>query len=441
MWREFQRKSGKAQLYWKIRQDGESYTTEHGQVGTTNPQTFSDTPGPKGKEGTKAYVNAVDNCTFNMEREIRKKVEKGYVEYVNGQPLEEEITEINFNKCLPKNFCTYKPQTSISESALNKIHNAGNTHYSRKFDGMQHVACHHSWGWEIYTRRMDLASDRFPEHIKELEKLSAFDVGTILTGEMVCHTVDGRDDFKAISRICRSDPPEARKLIEEKECPEPIYRIFDIIYFNHKSLDNESFADRMSLLEGEVDSVKLIKQVDIFHLTPDTWEEYAKKEGWEGFVVVDKTAVPGDKFFSFDGDAKRPKGHHKLKPEYEEDVVIYAAVKGTGKRLGKVGSVLVKQRHPDTKEWFRCGKVGSGFTDQDIIEIENELKKRGLPILDKDKDDKGDLDDQGIVTMVKFSERQPGTQKFRFPVFMRLRDEADKAPSECFAQRLAADEE
>ena len=74
-WREFRR----GNLYWKIRQDGESYTTEHGQVGTDKPQQFSDTPGPKGKENTAAYVSALDNAKFNVDREIRKKEESGYV--------------------------------------------------------------------------------------------------------------------------------------------------------------------------------------------------------------------------------------------------------------------------------------------------------------------------------------------------------------------------
>lgn len=436
-WREFRRKSGKTFLYWKIKQDGDTYTTEHGQLNTENPQTFSDTPGPKGKEDTKAYVNAEDNCTFNVEREIRKKQEHGYIEYIDGEPSNKEVTEIDFNKCLPKNFCGYKPQTDIKPEALKKIHDAGKAFYSRKYDGMNHLCVNHTWGWEIYTRRMDLASERFPNHIKELEKFDSFDVGTILVGEMVCHTADGRDDFKAISRICRSDPAEARKLIEDGECPEPNYRVFDILYFNHKSLENETFINRMSLLQDKLEGT-LIRQVDKFDLTPDTWEDYAKKEGWEGFVIVDTSSVPGDKFFSFDGDAKRPKGHHKLKPIYEEDVVIYAGVKGSGKRLDTVGSVLVKQIHPDTGEWFRCGKVGSGFTDEDIAQIEKKLKDNNLPIYDKDKQDNKDLDDSGIVAMIEYSERQPGTNKFRFPVFMRTR--IDKTIKECTAQRLAEEE-
>lgn len=437
-WREFRLKKGKKFQVWRIRQAGESYVTEHGQL-DGKMQTFTDTPGDKGKSDTKAYVNAEDNCTFHVEREIRKKEEHGYVEYVDGEPVKEQVTSIDFNKPLPKNFCGYKPQTSISDSALAKMHKAGNAIYTRKRDGMMHLAVKHPWGWEIYTRRMDLASERFPNHIEALNS-SSLNVGTIIVGEMICQN-DTTDDFKAISRICRSDPPEARKLVEDKEVPEPIYYMFDILYHNGEELSNEKFARRRTLIEGEIYNISndLIKAVSFYNVTPDTWEEYAKEKGWEGFVVVDKSSVPGDKFFSFDGDAKRPKGHHKLKPVYESDVVIYAGLYGTGKRQGKVGSVLVKQKHPETGDWFRCGKVGSGFTEEDIEEVGKLLADKNLPILSKEKEDKNELDDSGIVCMIEYSERQLGTNKFRFPVFMRVRD--DKLPHECVAQRLAPEEE
>lgn len=432
---EFRRKN----QYWMIEQVGDSYTTEHGQIGTNSPQKTADTPGPKGKEGTKAYVNAVDNCTFHVKREIRKKVEHGYIEYIDNKPVAEEVTEIDFNNYLPKNFCGYKPQTDISPENLQKLHKAGRIVYTRKYDGMNHQCVKHPWGWEIYTRRMDLASDRFPNHIKHLESLDV-PVGTILDGEMVCHTSDGRDDFKAISRVCRSLPEEARKLVENGECPEPTFRVFDILFYNGESLQNKSFKDRQEIQNSILTTKNtLVNGVDWFDLSPDSWMEYAKEHGWEGFVCVDKLSVPGEKFFSFDGDAKRPKGHHKLKPVYEEDVVIYAGVTGTGKRLNGLGSVLVKQRHPETGQWIRCGKVGSGFSDEALVEILKLMEKNNLPLLDDEKKDKEELDNSGIVAMIECGERQPKTQKFRFPVFVRVR--FDKTPDECYIQRLAPEEE
>ena len=446
-WREFRFvRKGKATLLWRIKQNQDSYATEHGQL-DGKLQLHSDTPGPKGKEGTKAYVDPIANCKFHVNREIRKKTEAGYIEYVDGLPTEEQVTSLDFDNFVPKAFTGYKPQTSISDSAHAKLAKLGTARYTRKYDGMAHVAVHHSWGWEIYTRRMDVASDRFPHHIKKLEWESSFDVGTVIIGEMVCFRDDRKDDFKAISRICRSDPPEARKLIHDGEVPEPTFVIFDVLYHNGAPLNDNSYDERSELWKwnfvpaarGEAND--FVCSVDYFNLTPDTWEKYAKENQWEGFVIVDGRASPGDKFFSFDGKAKRPKGSHKLKPIYEDDVVIYAGLKGTGKRLGGIGSVFVKQIHPETGEWFDCGKVGSGFTDEGLEEIEALIKKHGLPVVNKNKEvDELDLSDgSGIVAMIEYSDRQPGTNKFRFPIFKRVR--FDKGVDECEAQKLAEEEE
>lgn len=434
--RQFRFKGKKsADLVWEIEQRGDTYITRHGILGGVI-QEFSDRPGDKGKPGTKAYVDPESNCKFNLEREVRKKLEHGYVEYVNEEPVAEQISSLDFAGFLPKNFAAYKPQTSIEPVVLEKLHKTGQAFYSRKYDGFCHILVHQESGWEIYSRRVDLVSDLFPRHIQQLSDLEIGDVGTILVGEMVCQK-EGRDDFKSLSRICRSDPPEARRLIEEKECPEPTFFVFDALYWEGKDLKEVAYGERLKLWKGI--NLELVRPVEFHEVNPDNWQKVAKEEGWEGFVVTDGKSVPGEKFYSFNGDPKRPKGHHKLKPVYEEDVVIFAASEGTGKRLGGIGAVHVKQIHPDTGEWFYCGKVGSGFKDVDLDELEGLFAELDLPIVKKDKDvEKMELDGEGLVCMVEFGERLAGTQKFRFPVYIRLRD--DKKPKECIAQKLAEEE-
>jgi hypothetical protein len=164
MWREFRLKKGARTQVWKIRQLGESYETEHGIL-DGKQQTHSDTPGSKGKEGTKAFVTAEDNCKFHLLREIRFKQESGYIEYVDGKPSAKQIDSIDFNNYLPKNFCAYKPKALDKPETVEKIHNSGKAYYTRKIDGMMTIFAHHPWGWEAYTRRLDLTTDRVPEHI------------------------------------------------------------------------------------------------------------------------------------------------------------------------------------------------------------------------------------------------------------------------------------
>ena len=278
-----------------------------------------------------------------------------------------------------------------------------------------------------------------PEHIKALEN-SDFGPGTILVGEAVC-LKNGKEDFKAISSFCRSLPEETRKIVADGKVPEATYIIFDILFYNGKDMKTVSYDERSKLwmaFPAVADAKNsLIARVDYYHVTPETWQDFAKSKGWEGFVVTDGSCVPGDKFYSFNGDAMRPLGHHKLKPVNDEDVVIFACAPGTGKRLGGIGAVHVKQIHPETKEWIYCGKVGSGFTDDDLVELEKLCQKASISIVEKDKDvEKMDLNNgNGLVAAVEFSDRQPGTQKFRFPVFLRIR--TDKTVKECIAQKLA----
>jgi DNA ligase-1 len=449
MWREFRFvRNGKAPLVWMIRQDSESYSTKHGQLDGAM-QENSDTPGPKGKGDTKAYVNAVDNCTFHVTREIRKKKEHGYVEYVDGKPTEEQVTEMSFGDYLPKNFCAYKPQTDIKPAALEKLHNKGLARFTRKYDGFCTLMVHQDWAWEVYSRRMDVITNHFPKHVAQLEELDWIKRGTILIGEMLCLKPDGLDDFKATSRVCRSKAPESLALrapsVNEdtgeelpSECPEPVFIIFDMLYLNGEDLQDKTYDERainwqINFPTIQKRSGELIVGVDYFNLTPDTWEATAKNNGWEGFVVTDGSAKPGDKFYNFSGKAKRPTGSHKLKPECTEDCVVFAWSAGSGKRAGKVGALWVKQIDPETGHFQNYGKVGSGFTEQDIEYFTNKVSELDIPLVKNDKQAfTVNLEENfDLIIEIKFSERQEDTNKFRFPVFIRER--IDKSPIECIA--------
>jgi DNA ligase-1 len=427
-----------------IKQDGDSYQTSHGQDGG-KMQFASDTPGDKGKPNTKAYVDPIANCEFHVSREIRKKTEKGYIRYIDGKATEEQITEIKWDEHLPKNFCSFKPRREISDKQLLKIHKSGFARYSRKLNGQAHIVVHHTFGWEIYSRRIDLVTDKFPNHIAKLKRLN-FGVGTILVGEMACIGDNKIESLKAMSRISNSLPNEARDLINSGEVFEPRFVVYDILFFNKLDLSNHTYDDRSEIwlshgvcaMSEAFDS--LVVSVDYQDIEPDTWEDIAKEKGWEGYVLVDGSSKPGDKFYSFNGKPERPKGHYKLKPVYEADVVIFAAGKGTGKRLGKVGKVYVKQMHPDTGEWVELGKCGSGFTDEDIEEFGALCVKHDIPILSKDKEI-NDLDinreDGLLVAEIEYASRFSGTNKFEHAVFIRLRN--DKGVEECDGERWRYD--
>ena len=438
-WREFRYQTSKKVLVWMIRQLGEKYETSHGQL-NGKMQVYSDIPGDKGVIGTQSYVDSVSNCTWNINREIRRKKESGYVEYINGEPTEEQVSSFSFDDYMPKNFCNYKPnpQNKMTDKWHNKIYAAGLARYTRKYNGLCHLFIHHRWGWEAYSRRMDIATNKFPLHIQKLTEYDEFGVGTILVGEMICK-VGITDNLKSVSRIGQSDPDEARRLIVDGEVPEPTFVLFDILFFNNQDLSDFTYDERSAIWKKigipplASNECSLITSVDYYDVNPSNWEGVAKEHEWEGFVIVDGSSKPGDHFYTFSGKPKRPKGTYKLKPVYDADCVVFALSKGSGKRLGKVGSLWLKQRDPDTGKYFNCGKVGSGFSEDDIDLFTQKGEELSLPFVKNAKEaDALNLDAKDeLVVEIKYYERQEGTNKFQFPVFLRLRN--DKAANECIA--------
>jgi ATP-dependent DNA ligase len=440
-WKEFRLiKSGRTQVWRMAEVSEDTYCVEHGLL-DGKMQRAEDTPGSKGKESSKAYVSPHDNMLFHMEREARKKMEGGYREFIDGELVGERADSLDWSLPLPKHFCPSKPKSSIEPEALEKLYKSGRAIFTRKVNGFCHVACHHVDGWRIYSRRMDDLTEHFPLHVEKLNSIREFGVGTILTGEMVVWREGEVDDFKQISRFCRSLQPEARQLVASGEVAEPIFIIFDMVFHNGKDLKDYPYRQRSYLWrEPLLPLDTIIRPIGLVETSPALWSGMVKDAGWEGLVVVDGSAPPGEKFYSFTGKSERPNCSWKLKPVFTEDVKIIACSKGTGKRMAGAGAIHIAQIHPDTNEWLYCGKCGSGFSEEALEELEERCLATGIPILNKDKEvlDIDIANAPGICCEIEFYDRQPGTNKFLFPIFIRFRD--DKGVDECVAQKLNADD-
>jgi ATP-dependent DNA ligase len=465
--REFRKLTGrnKKPQVWYINvssNDVSSYIVKWGVLGGAL-QSALNTPGSCGVKGHSDYQTPEEYVMFCIEREIRKKQEEGYVEYVNGEPTNEVATSIDFNKPLPKNFCFYKPKKEVSDKKLADLLKCGRAVWTVKRDGMMHIAVKTKGIWEIYTRRMDLVTEKFPHIVQALEKL---DVGnnTILLGEMVFLKEDRRDDFVNTSRICRSNTDlalayqglgEFPKDNKEKEVIGKIrYYVFDIAYHNGKDvISTTKTGDRLSLLSSCFSKINKLSITTGIGVSKDVmdkeravrsdmlWEEYtaplqivhtnptedlevAKAAGIEGFVVIDIDMLYGDRAYSFDGKPQRPEGIWKRKPKFDEEFIISDTYEGSGKNMNKLGGFFIQQIHPDTNELIDCGKCGGGFSDEQRQEFWQ---------------DRGEL--IGKVIKVEFDSRQPpkdGAFALRFPVFISF---ADKTPEECVAQFLGMKEE
>lgn len=210
---------------------------------------------------------------------------------------------------------------------------------------------------KIFTRRLEEVTTQFPE-IAEYVKSHVNGKSFILDAEAVGFDAKTKKytDFQAVSqRIRRKYNIEAMR----ESLPIEL-EVFDIIYFEGKSLIETPFGDRRKLIEKIVkeEEFKIVLSKQI--ITEDVVEvekfyEKALGENQEGLMGKNLSAPykPGARV----GYAV------KLKPEDKDlDLIITGAEWGTGKRAGWLTSFDVACRNDG--ELLQVGKVSTGLKEK-----------------------------------------------------------------------------
>ena len=224
-----------------------------------------------------------------------------------------------------------------------------------KYDGERIIAIRSGDEISLWTRRNIQASYKFPEIVNAL-KNNIEGNDWILDGEM---TVSGgfrkllnrnvEDRFK-ISLLSRKNPAT--------------YNIFDIIR-HEKDLLNIPIIERKKILMKVVhpdDNIAIVP----FNEVKNIEEEFLNylKEGFEG-VILKNT-------YSKYEPGKRSDQWLKIKKGDTVDVHIIGATKSTGSI--PFGALLME------KDGKYFGKVGTGFSDQDRVDILKLLKENQEPL-------------------------------------------------------------
>lgn len=273
---------------------------------------------------------------------------------------------------------------------------------------------------EIFTRRLDNVTTQFPDAVKFVKEYVHADTFII-----DCEAVgfDGKTKkykpFQDISqRIKRKYDIE--KL--EKELPIEL-NIFDIIYYNGKSLISEPFIERRKVIEKivKVTSYKIRLAEQIITDSEEEAEKFynrALEEGQEGVMVKNLQAIykPGARI----GYAV------KLKPDARElDLVITGAEWGTGKRAGWLTSFDVSCRD-ENDELLEVGKVSTGLKEKKEEGLSFEdLTELLKPLITKEEGKKVSVKPEAVV-MVGYQDIQKSPTydsgfALRFPRMVRLR--------------------
>ncbi len=306
----------------------------------------------------------------------------------------------------------------VAESVEDAIREMKNVAVEWKFDGSR-VQVH--WGngkVTIYSRRLENVTKALPEIVEAVKK--SVKEGVILDGEVIA-VKDGKPmPFQQVLRRFRRKH-EITKMMGEISL---IVYFFDILYNDGEVIDLP-LEERRKILESVVKENEIVKIANQIVTNKKEEIERVFKEaleaGHEGAMLKNPKSpyIPG----------KRGKHWLKLKEVMETlDLVVIGGEWGEGRRSHLISSFELACRDPDTGKLLPIGKVGTGFTDEDLEELTRLFKP-----LKMYEDGKTIKFQPKIVFEVAYQEIQKSPKyesgyALRFPRFIRIRE--DKSPEE-----------
>ncbi len=247
----------------------------------------------------------------------------------------------------------------------------------QKYDGERIQA--HKQGNKIilYSRRLENITSQFPDIVEAVRKnVKAKDC--VIEGE--CMPVDKKGNLLPFQVLMQR---RRKHGIEEyvKKIPVCLF-VFEILYYNGKSLIREAYPKRYAILKKSIresSSIKLALRITCDN--PDCAEELFNRtveHGGEGIVV--KSLKPDSSYQA------GVRGWHwiKWKPEYVKglrdtfDLVVAGAYRGRGRRAGVYGALLCAAYNESSDRFETLCKLGSGFTDKALEELPKKFRKHEI---------------------------------------------------------------
>lgn len=295
-----------------------------------------------------------------------------------------------------------------------------------KYDGFRFIIHKNGNEIKLFTRRLENVTNQFPEVADYIRKYVKAD-SAILDSEAVGFDRKTKEykPFQAISQRIK------RKYdIEKLQDELPIeVNVFDILYYNGKSLLDEPFKKRTELVKKIIieNPYKIIHSKQIItddEKKAEAFYKQALKDNQEGIMMknLDSNYSPGRKVGNM----------VKMKPEERDlDLVITGGEYGTGKRSGWISSFILSCR--DGNKFLEIGKVGTGFKEKKEEGISfGELTEKIKPLITEEKGKNVKIKPK-IIVSVTYQEIQKSPTyssgfALRFPRFTALRP--DKPLSE-----------
>ncbi|ELZ98855.1 DNA ligase (ATP) [Haloferax mucosum ATCC BAA-1512] len=370
-----------------------------------------------------------DEAIAAVARALQVSNDYGMVAEVTRDEAESGLDEVRLEVGRPVQ--AMLAQAGTAADALDEWETAA---VETKFDGAR-VQVHRDDEGDVslFSRNMEDVTGALPEVVEFVA--DAVDEPVILDGEVVAMDDDGEPlPFQEILRRFRRKHDVGR-MREEVRVE---LRAFDCLHAAGDDLLNEPLTtrhDRLSTVLGsDSDAVSDLLLTD----DPDeiaAYESDALESGHEGIMLKNPEATysPGD----------RGKHWLKRKPDVETlDLVVTGAEWGEGRRAKYLGTFLLSARvesESDDDEFETIGKVATGITDEELVELTELLE----PEIERESGKEVDIR-PSVVFEVGYEEIQASPTyssgyALRFPRFVSVRADktADTADSLTRVERLA----
>lgn len=234
--------------------------------------------------------------------------------------------------------------------------------FENKLDGLR-VICRFDGRRLTLLSRNDLPQEAsFPEIVTGLRKV--LKKPAILDGEIVCFDEHGQASFRKLQqRFHLSNPTIVKQ--RAKLYPAFIY-LFDILYFDRYDVRDLPLKDRKRLLRQAISRWR----------NPILWTDATRGKG---VALFDETcARHGEGIVAKRLDSPyldyRSRAWLKIKCSGRQEFVIGGFTDPQKSRIG-LGALLVGYYSDDGKDFIYAGKVGTGFTNEMLIDLRKRLNR------------------------------------------------------------------
>jgi bifunctional non-homologous end joining protein LigD len=281
--------------------------------------------------------------------------------------------------------------------------NAGGWQYERKLDGLRCLAVKNGARVDLLSRNRLSFNARFPDVAAALADLPPSSL--VVDGELVAF--DG--DQTSFALLQSAPHPQGLT-----------YCVFDLLHLDGRDTTGLMLTERQSLLASALErGGRPLSLVKPLAGDPRGLLSRACSSGWEGLVAKRTRSTYR---------SGRSSDWLKLKCTASQELVIGGWTDPTRSRVA-LGALLVGYYDAEGRLRY-AGKVGTGFTNDLLRTLHEELRAREVPdspFFDAVKEKTAHWARPELVGEVAFTE-WTGDGRLRHPSFQGLRP--DKAPSE-----------